>query len=436
MTGAYRHASYYTLLMGGAAVLSVAQSLLFAKALSPDEFGFYTIAAVVVSYGVVLQGGMLSGLAQSLPVAIGAGDAAGAAALVRSVRRALSYLSSAAVGLATVVVLLHTGAVEPRIAMWLGVVVAATDQPFQLGMIRLRSARRVLAFPLVLLAQKTILVIVGASAAVFFGYKGPLVAWSVANLLLAVIVSRVLHDNAAPAGEPDRRVLRGLVVAGVPIVLAGFLDNFRLSLDRVFIASIATPAELGLYHFAATPLALGLVATGIINQYTSPQLLHEYGGGLPLRSVFLRSIRIAAALAVGATAVGAGLLVVAAPSIAYALPAYQGSVPLLPFFVAAMVFAVTTSAVGVTIIAARRQLLHLACSLSSAVVSAIGYVVVRRAGGDLAAYATIAVLAVAWHAAALIWLSWWCVRDAERTFVATALPQVAPVLEYKSSESV
>ena len=67
--------SFYFLIMVAASAITVAKSLVFAKILSVEDFGYLALYTLVVSYGTILLPlGLVNGLNREFPVLLGTGD--------------------------------------------------------------------------------------------------------------------------------------------------------------------------------------------------------------------------------------------------------------------------------------------------------------------------------------------------------------------------
>ena len=135
------------------------------------------------------------------------------------------------------------------------------------------------------------------------------VFWLAGEALLGAIAARVLSFGVAAAiallllrrlfpgslsiHQYDRRTARQLLSFSVPIALASILGGLLLSMDRLLIGALGTPADVGVYQVAAqTSLVLGSLLAGV-NAIFVPMAadLHHRGEHQRLESLFRISTR-------------------------------------------------------------------------------------------------------------------------------------------------
>lgn len=403
----------YALLALSAAGLGFVQTLVFSKILGVGQLGYYSVAMAVASYLFLLQFGILSGLNRELPLLLGAGATERAARLIGQATAALFFVMAVilgtALGLARGLDLPDAGM---RLALVLGGLLAAGNVLFQLGILRLRCERRATTFAGILLAQKMVILLVGALVGYAWGFAGLLVIMAAVNLILFLFVS-IRYLNPAPLRAFSSGDLLSLVRVGLPIMSAGAFADVRLNMDRVFLVGRFTPEEIGLYHFGALPLSLGAVLNGVVSQYLTPKLLHEFGRHGSVGRVFKATAAVAASMT--------ALLVLSFPLVVAAVrfgvlrlfPEYAASLPLLTVFSLGGILAVGNIG-GVVILAAGRQMLDAILTALEAGLMLLAFVVAARLNLPLQWFAGLAVLGVAAESGARMALAWWCARRGQR----------------------
>jgi O-antigen/teichoic acid export membrane protein len=122
-------------------------------------------------------------------------------------------------------------------------------------------------------------------------------------------------------------VARGLLAAGLPLFLSGYLQNVALGFDRVILLERGGVTTLGYYAPAVAALSAMAVVPGAVASYVYPRMSYALGQGCSAREVRAMAAKAAAlSLAAGTPALLVGWL--AAPAvIARFFPAYLVSVP-------------------------------------------------------------------------------------------------------------
>lgn len=402
---------WYVLLMTASLSLSAISGVVFAWAMSPESLGYYSLASVVVAYGSFLQLGLLSGLGRELPVLLGGGQHERARHLMTTATNLLGVLCvSAFLGYVGVIASIPVPNPDYRLALALGGLWTVSSLLVQVPVIRLRSARNLLAFPVVLLVQRAVGVTVGAAAARHAGFGGLL------GVLVAVDLLTFLSLGSFRWVRPVRALLSAemvsLAAVGFPIMLGSFIQSTQLTLDRVFLIGASSPRQLGLYQLAATPLALGLALSSIVNQYLGPKVLHDFGAGGTLRGALRECLKT--------TVVLTGLMLAAAPlvfpladfAVTRWLPHYRDALPAFRILYVGSIFLATNTA-GLVLDAARRPAWYTRALVPSVAVSLGLFAAVSRQTTDLAAYALVTVVGLALNFAVRFWLAFVCVNRLE-----------------------
>jgi len=378
----------YTLIMGSTMILAFLQNIIYAKILSPELMGYYAMVLSVASYGTLLQLGLLSGLTRELPYAMGKGNVEYSARLVGEVSVVLSVLIVLVLLAYSLIVRnLYFADDNIRKAFLLSGVLAASALYYQIMMVRLRSERKTVLFPLILFSERTIALIVGSIACYYLLFSGPIYVFITTNLIFFVYIT-IWRLNPATYRVIKLKEISYLIRIGLPMMTAGLLDSLRITMDRLFLIKTTSPYELGLYQFGTLPLMLGLGLSGMINQYYGPKILFEYGKVGRLRNVFRKSLVLSLILA--------GVLLVSWPLamivieyiIVQWLPKYENSIPIISIFYVSTIFA-ASNLVGITISAANRPMLIWFSSAITMAFCFIGYFIVMKYSKAIEWYAYI-----------------------------------------------
>ena len=400
----------YVLFMGTAVALGFVRTMAFGAFTTPAQIGYYTIVLTSSSYCVFLQLGLLSGLTRELPVSLGGGKTAYAANLVGGASVAALALQTA--GTVAYVLILHLIALDDattRAALALGGVLAITASLFQIAMLRLRSARRVLSFSVSQLVFAATVMIVGIALIPPLGFGGPIAAMIAANLAGFLVISgRML--GPVNYRYRNRELIAYLLRIGLPMMLAGILTTIQLSMDRIFLIRFASVEEIGIYQIGSISLTLGVAVSTIVSQYFGPHFLYRYGKGASLAEVFRGSLKAGTAVMIALAIFAPVVIPLARFVIARWLPDYAASVPLISVFYVAGIFA-AGRIVGSTIDAANRQRLLLYQSAVMGGLTFLGCGFVAYYGLPLIAYAYVSAASQMLSFFALTAISYLLVRQ-------------------------
>lgn len=378
----------YTLIMGLTMIMAFLQNIFYAKILSPKLMGYYAMVINIASYGTLLQLGLLSGLTRELPYAMGKGNVEYSARLVGEVSVILSILIAFVLLIYSLIVgNLYFTDNNIQKAFLLSGALAASVVYYQIILVRLRSERKTILFPLILLSERTIALVVGSVACYYLLFSGPIYVFVITNIIFFIYITK-WRLKPATYGLLKRKEIIYLIKIGLPMMIAGLLDTLRITMDRIFLIKITSPYELGIYQFGALPLSLGIGLSGIINQYYGPKILFEYGKIGGLRNVFRKSMMLSLIL-VGILLVSWPLaMIVIKYIIIHWLPKYERSIPIISIFFVSTVF-VASNLVGITISAANRPMLIWFSSAITLIFCFIGCFIVTKYSKGIEWYAYI-----------------------------------------------
>lgn len=377
--------------MGVSLALGTFQTLLFARVLSPEGFGYYGIALTIAGYGAVFQFGILSGLTRELPVSIGARDFERATRLAGETAVALAVASATMLPLFLLAVFLLADFSNPGLqtAAAMAGVLTASRSFGGFVLLRMRSERDVVGFPVAMIAQRVVTAAAGTVAAYYFGFVALLwvfVAVELATFAVGTVV-RLRPLNYSDVRLADIRYLVGI---GMPVMLAGVLRSVQLSVEKLFLLAVASAQVVGVYQVAWIPVALGIAASGIVSQYAGPKLLTEYGAHGSVRKVFGQSLKISGAIIVIGLAAAPVVYLAGEAGIRMWLPQYIESLPAFRIlYIGAVLVAASTSNFAVS--AANRQRIMLYAQVTSTVITLLAYAVLIQFTNDILWFAVVNV---------------------------------------------
>lgn len=404
----------YILFMGIAAILGYVRIMLFGRYLSPEAMGYYSIVLTIAAYGVFLQLGLMSGLNRELPVCLGRDKGKYSSFLVGEITMSVVLLQLVGT-IIYYIVLLNIKFHDPSVkAAFFMAGLLAFSVPFnQMVMLRLRSERRVLEFSLLQMVNSFVVLFGGLLAIKYLGYKGAILAmisFNIASFLLASAFFLTPVKYFAPIRLKD---IGYLMRIGLPMMIAGVFLTLQMSMDRLFLIKEATPSQIGIYQIGLLPLMLGVVGSGIVNQYIGPKLLFGYGQNKSIKYVFSRAAAVAVLIIVGMLLLWPAVKPVTSFVIGKWLPAYRESIPLIVVFYLGAIFT-TANIMGVTINAANRQVLCLWASILMVIICFLGYSVVAIKGFPLICYAYTNAAAQIVNFLLMLGISYFLVRKTEK----------------------
>lgn len=382
-----REAFYFTL-MAGTAFFGLMRTLVLGAFLEPGWLGYYSVALTIASYGVLIQGGLMSGLNRELPVRLGTGNEREAKELVGETTIALFILPS--IGLAvyyTALAPMDFQDAHEKTAFLIAGLLAFSSPFYQMALLRMRAEQRVLALSSVQCVHSLGVLALSVAAIKVAGYTGALFVIILLNFLGFSIVSKKILEPAS-YGFFRLKDISYLARIGLPLMIAGVLVNLQMSMDRLFLIGEKTPAEIGIYQIGAIPLFFGVLMSGIIDQYVSPRLLFRYGEGKSLGYLFNSAFATSLILILVMLLLGPLLVLLCGYVIDRWMPVYHESIPLISVFYLGAVFT-SANITGVVMNAANRQKLILYVSAIVTSIGFMGYLIVSIRGMSMIWYAYV-----------------------------------------------
>jgi len=343
----------YILLMGVAAALGFFRNIIFGYYLDPENMGYYSIVVTVASYGVFLQLGLMSGLTRELPVLLGRDEKETGSNLVGETTTIAIFIQSALIFI-YFLTLFFIPFDDPtkKDAFYLAGLIVVPNQLISLVILRLRSEQRVLHFALLQLITALLIVLIGTVAIQYLEFKGAIISMGLVNLLGFLIVT-IKYLPPVNYFHFNFKELTYLFQIGFPTMLSGVVASFYLTIDKLFIFAIATPAEIGIYQIALLPMIFGVIVNSMASQYVFPRLLFEFGEGKSLNYLFKRSFVASLLLMALMIFITPFILIIIRYLIENWLPLYQDTLPLMQIFYIGAVFA-ASNLVNIIIIAVNR----------------------------------------------------------------------------------
>lgn len=282
----------YFMLMGGSALLGLLKSLIFARVLGVEGFGYYSLVDIIVTYGIYAGSwGLLESLNREIPRLLGAGETARAHLLSRAAAGGF-VLIAAAVCLAYLLVirLLVPAGTALFVTFSLGGVLALVNLFFMYTMLLLQARRNTLMVGLAMLGKSVLVLGVGYVLAIRAGLAGAVIG---ETLGVAVIVIAALAKRMLPI--PDFRSFRLLIPSfklGLPMMVGNLTMNVGRHIDRIIILGALGVSLFAQYSFAGLVVLAASVAVNIAILYVTPRVSFGVGAGLDLAEYTRRIDRL------------------------------------------------------------------------------------------------------------------------------------------------
>lgn len=365
-----------------------------ARALGASGYGTWVEVVVFLSWLLHLPLGYQNVLSRDVPFLAGRGDQEG----VRRIQDAALRVTLVTAVLAAVAVV---GANRLLGARWLPIstgvatLLAATILAQQYNgyqSVSLRAHERFVAFSVGAVVTGVI------SLGLAFVLVPP---WGLAGAIGAHLVGLIAASawwvERMPPGT-WRPVVTGGTVAehlpsAIPLFLGGALTFLTTSLDRLFVVFAYPPAVVGLYGFAfALTQAVHLVVSPTA-QVLNPLMMRDFGHAASVQALvpYLRAF-VQVLPSVSLVVLGAGTLL-APPVMAWALPDFLPSLPLLHRLAPATAFFIMAGGAQSVLVACRRERMVVVGNVLFATTTAGIFAIVtaaRRPVGEFAGWVLFA----------------------------------------------
>lgn len=288
----------YLSLMSAAALLGVGKQALFAKILTPDEFGTYALIVTIYVY-IVYAGalGLNEGLIKLVSTAYGKNDQESVLRL-RDISLFYGILATSACGLLYVVgvkILISDAMIANTLALAAPLAVASLG--FNLVDGFMRANQKILHFAAMLFLRAVGIVALGYSIGALYGVNGVVLAE-----LATTFIIFLLFLWTGGAGFKARRLRQGRTILvnvirnGLPFMSSMLIRNVSISIDRWAIASSVGLAALGNYAFGMLIYNVAITAAGFLTNVLGPRWLSRFAKTRDVPGLFRDITRIAVIL--------------------------------------------------------------------------------------------------------------------------------------------
>lgn len=317
--------------------MSFVRNFVVARILDPEEYGYWVIVMLVLTYGDQIHFGLRHAGDKEIPFLQGQGredDSRKAANTIFGGILLISVIALAMLGVFAWIRGSERGAVENMILI-AGVIVFG-DQVCRYYLMIMRVKRMFVfssRFEIIAEAVRMVLVCV---LVYYFSLWGAITGFLAGAVFMALYA--IFHFKREFVPRLDRRLLVRLLSLGVSLFGVSMLFVLLINADRLFAATILSKEQLGIYGVAALAAQLPLSFSQAVSMVVYPHMSETFGKSntvealYPLFAVVLRSLSFVIPLIAATTFFGATLL------IGMFLPAYHESPGILVVLVPGVFF--------------------------------------------------------------------------------------------------
>jgi O-antigen/teichoic acid export membrane protein len=291
--------------------------------IDPASMGVWHTLLLAASYLGAVRLGVVNGMGRELPFALGSGDVP-RGRRIAATALACNTVSSVVVGAAFLVPLGWSSDGAWRLGLCTMAVVSATNFYFAYLQATFRSGSDFARLARVYRLQAALFLLMPVAVHAL-GFRGLCLHAALQSLLVTAFAHAVRPLRVLPRFEA--RVARELLVTGLPLFAAGYLQVVAAGFDRVILLHHGGVEAVGYYAPAVAILSALAVVPGAVATYVYPRMSYALGQGRTPAALGRM------ALTAAAVSVGAALPLavcgwfVAPPLIESLFPQYAASVP-------------------------------------------------------------------------------------------------------------
>lgn len=248
--------------------------LAIARFISPEDYGIWSTLSLLLTYGIILQAGIINGLNLELPLAMGEDNLPKAKNLVST---AQSYIFGCIsivfiAGLFYILLFPH-----PDKKYFYGIIAVLLMlgftfyQDFLTATFRTQQSFRKFSFINLVHATVNLITI---ALIVYFYYYG-LVAKSILVIFIYLVFLHI-HRPFKVGLNFDRQIFTKLLKVGMPIFALSYIQAAAISFDRVLLIKYTDTASVGIYSFAYLAFSSITMFSGSIASYIYPTMSENF----------------------------------------------------------------------------------------------------------------------------------------------------------------
>jgi O-antigen/teichoic acid export membrane protein len=257
--------------------------------IDPPSMGVWHTLLLFGSYLTVVRLGVVNGLGRELPFALGTGEVERARRLAATAL-ACNAASSAVIALAFLVPLAWSRGETWRLGLLAMAVVSASNLYLAYLQSTFRSDADFKGLARVHWLQAGLALLLPL-AVYGFGFRGLCLHAALQSLIVSGYAHVMRPIRVLPRFEPP--LARELLVTGLPLFAAGYLQLIAAGFDRVILLQRAGVEAVGHYAPALAVIAALGVVPGAVATYVYPRMSYALGQGQTRRRVGWMALRAA-----------------------------------------------------------------------------------------------------------------------------------------------
>ncbi|MEQ9667163.1 lipopolysaccharide biosynthesis protein [Coleofasciculus sp. G2-EDA-02] len=252
----------------------------YAKLLTPIEFGYYSLSLLLSTYGMyICSCGLYEGSMGLFPRWYGEGRSKD----VESSRNKIAgftVISSLALSICIGILLASNilPDMSTGIAILMAGLFAGVSTLFLLLLADIRSRLMTFEFGIIMFLRSILSIFLGTLLARKYGYVGILGSEIfITGFITAIIARHTIHNFSWNFSE--FLALKPIFRVGLPLMLNGFVTSAASNIDRFFVISKWGSTIFGYYSFAMILATGASLIQSILYQQISPEILYRIGRG-------------------------------------------------------------------------------------------------------------------------------------------------------------
>jgi O-antigen/teichoic acid export membrane protein len=283
-----------TLLMQGSKLLT---SLIIARLLGPEIFGWWNTLQPLLIYAAMLHFGVLNGMNRDVPYFNGRGDL-DRAEYIRRVSWGITIISALFASLLTLAAsfFFPTNPLLENSLRFLAILLLFQQWYLYKSMLLVSAIR----FPLLSvqqIAQGVLFPIFCLIMAKYWGLNGFILAQALVNLIVCLLMTGLTHYDLRPIINWAESIR--LAKIGFPIMMAGFLYDTLRALDRWVILSFLGAVQVGYYTLTILVLQAITLLPSVVTSQFYPRISKRFGethSYLALQPLLFTTLKASSAL--------------------------------------------------------------------------------------------------------------------------------------------
>lgn len=292
------------------------------KLISPEEYGLFIKAQLVLSYGSYLQLGVLNSLNFEIPTLLDKEDYKGIDVIIGSSKGFLIVINIFIILLSTLLLILD---INYKLKFGYLLMVLCLIINLSVGMYEniLRGYQKFNILSRIMLFRSIIGLLLTIILVIYIGYYGLYFGFIIENIVSLAII---LFDFKTPKAIFDLNLSVDRIKCGFPIFLNGMLWSLLLTLGQTIGAFKVSDKEIGEFSIAILVYGVIMIFPSIISQIIYPNIIiltSKNNGKVKLLDFYKKLITIYSDVLI---IISMLLLFLLGPTIKLVLPSYENGI--------------------------------------------------------------------------------------------------------------